>query len=51
MENIKIIKTKLDSNTKKTQGELRFFEQNSSCPTCMQNIPEEFKLVEINKKL
>jgi len=50
IENIKIIKTKLDSNTKKTQGELRFFEQNSSCPTCMQNIPEEFKLVEINKK-
>ena len=50
IDNIRAIKSRLDSNTKKTLGELNFFQQNSSCPTCMQNIPEEFKVVEISKK-
>ena len=50
IEKIRDIKSKLDSSIKKTRKEIEFYEQNDSCPTCRQNIPEQFKVVEINKK-
>lgn len=50
VEKIRDIKQKLDSNVKKTRKEITFYEVNDNCPTCQQNIPQEFKLVEINKK-
>ena len=50
IEKIRDIKGKLDSSIKKTRKEIEFYEQNDSCPTCRQDIPEEFKTVEITKK-
>jgi DNA repair exonuclease SbcCD ATPase subunit len=50
MEKIKDIKSKLDTNIKKTRREIVFYEQNDSCPTCQQDIPSHFKSVEIEKK-
>lgn len=50
IDKIKDIKTKLDSNIKKTRREITFYEENDNCPTCYQNIPGDFKLVEIGKK-
>jgi DNA repair exonuclease SbcCD ATPase subunit len=50
IDKIKDIKTKLDSNIKKTRREITFYEENDNCPTCHQNIPGDFKLVEIGKK-
>ena len=50
LENIREIKNKLDTTIKKTTKEIVFFEENPSCPTCQQSIPEEFKIYELNKK-
>lgn len=50
IENIRDIKNKLDTTIKKTQKEIVFFQDNPSCPTCQQSIPEDFKLQELNKK-
>ena len=50
IESIRDIKNKLDTTIKKTNKEILFFEENPSCPTCQQAIPEEFKLHELNKK-
>lgn len=50
IDKIKDIKTKLDTNIKKTRREITFYEENDNCPTCHQNIPGDFKLVEIGKK-
>lgn len=50
IEKIKDIKNKLDGNLRKTRKEIAFYEDHDSCPTCQQNIPDEFKLVEIQKK-
>lgn len=50
MDKIKDIKSKLDANIKKTKREIVFYEDNDSCPTCQQDIPVEFKNVEIEKK-
>ena len=50
IDKIKDIRNKLDSNVKKTRKEIVFYEDHDSCPTCQQDIPETFKLVEIEKK-
>lgn len=50
IDRIKDIKGKLDSNVKKTKREITFYEENHSCPTCSQEIPDSFKMIEINKK-
>lgn len=50
IEKIKDIKSKLETNAKKTKKEIVFYEDHDSCPTCQQDIPESFKLVEIEKK-
>lgn len=50
IEKIRDIKTKLDSNIKKSRKEISFYEENDNCPTCHQNIPGDFKQVEIGKK-
>jgi DNA repair exonuclease SbcCD ATPase subunit len=50
IDKIKDIKSKLDSNVKKTKREITFYEENHTCPTCSQDIPDSFKLVEIKKK-
>lgn len=50
IDKIKDIKTKLDTNIKKTRREIVFYEENDSCPTCQQDIPYDFKSVEIEKK-
>lgn len=50
IDKIRDIKSKLDSNVKKTKREITFYEENHSCPTCSQDIPDSFKLVEIEKK-
>ena len=48
---IKDIKNKLDSNIKKSKKEILFYEENNNCPTCRQNIPVDFKHMEITKKM
>lgn len=50
MSKIKEIKSKLDTNIKKARKEIVFYEENNNCPTCRQNIPADFKHVEISKK-
>lgn len=50
MDKIKDIKGKLDTNIKKTRREIVFYEDNDTCPTCQQDIPYEFKNIEIEKK-
>jgi DNA repair exonuclease SbcCD ATPase subunit len=50
IDKIKDIKNKLDANIKKTKKDIAFYQDNDNCPTCKQNIPEEFKLVEIQNK-
>lgn len=50
IDKIKDIKSKLDSNVKKTKREICFYEENHSCPTCSQEIPDSFKSIEIEKK-
>lgn len=50
IEKIRDIKTKIDSNIKKTKKEIVFYEEHDNCPTCSQNIPDEFKSSEIDKK-
>jgi DNA repair exonuclease SbcCD ATPase subunit len=50
IEKIKDIKSKIDSNVKKTHKEIAFYEEHDTCPTCSQDIPEELKTVEIEKK-
>ena len=37
------IKYKLDHKSSKAREEITFFEENDNCPTCEQNIDEEFK--------
>ena len=37
------IKYKLDHKSSKAKEEITFFEENDNCPTCEQNIDEEFK--------
>lgn len=50
IEKIRDIKTKIDSNIKKTKKEIVFYEEHDNCPTCSQNIPHDFKSSEIDKK-
>ncbi|CAB4141190.1 endonuclease subunit [uncultured Caudovirales phage] len=50
MNKIREIKNKLDSSIKKTNKEIGFYQDNHTCPTCNQDIPDEFKLSEIAKK-
>ena len=50
IDKIRDIKNKLDSNIKKSRKEILFYEDNDNCPTCHQNIPGDFKQVEIGKK-
>jgi DNA repair exonuclease SbcCD ATPase subunit len=50
IEHVKSIKNKIENNIKKTQKEIDFLNSNSSCPTCQQGIPDEFKLVQIEAK-
>jgi DNA repair exonuclease SbcCD ATPase subunit len=50
MDKIKDIKGKLDTNIKKAKKEIVFYEENDTCPTCQQNIPDNFKSTEIEKK-
>jgi len=50
IDKIKDIKNKLDSNIKKTKKDILFYQDNDNCPTCKQNIPEEFKQIEIQNK-
>ena len=50
IEHIKGIKNRLDSNLKKATKEISFLHDNSSCPTCSQQIQEEFKVIEVRKK-
>lgn len=50
IEKIRDIKTKIDSNIKKTKKEIVFYEEHDNCPTCSQHIPEDFKTSEIDKK-
>jgi len=50
IDNIKSIQSKLDNNISKTNKEVCFLHDNSSCPTCAQKIDEQFKVVEIQKK-
>lgn len=50
IEKVKDIKNKFDINIKKTNREIEFYSENDTCPTCQQDIPEDFKNVEIDKK-
>lgn len=50
IDKIKDIKNKLDTNIKKTKKDILFYQDNDNCPTCKQNIPEEFKQIEIQNK-
>lgn len=50
IDKIKDIKSKIDTNIKKTRKDITFYEDHDSCPTCSQDIPEQFKSVEIEKK-
>lgn len=50
IEKIRDIKTKIDSNVKKTKKEIVFYEEHDNCPTCSQHIPQDFKSSEIDKK-
>ena len=37
------IEAKIDTNIKKNKKELEFYEHNDSCPSCKQNITDEWK--------
>ena len=50
IDKIKDIRSKIDTNIKKTRKDITFYEEHDSCPTCSQDIPEQFKSVEIEKK-
>lgn len=46
---IKSIKEKLEISIKKSNKEINFYEENDTCPTCTQSIPDDFKEIEIKK--
>ena len=49
-----IMKSKIESNKCKHQAEVDFYKDNSSCPTCRQEIQEDFRSTEtsrLNKKI
>lgn len=50
IEKIRDIKSKIDTNIKKTKKEIVFYEEHDNCPTCSQHIPDDFKASEIEKK-
>lgn len=47
---IQDIDRKLNESIRKSSKEISFYESNDTCPTCQQEIVEDFKLVEISKK-
>lgn len=47
---IQDIDRKLNESIRKTSKEILFYAENDTCPTCQQEIVEDFKLVEISKK-
>jgi len=44
------IKDKLDMKSNKAKEEITFFEENDNCPTCEQNIDEDFKQKAIEER-
>lgn len=49
-ESMKDIKSKLDNKISNIKKEVLFFSKYDNCPTCKQQIDEEFKLTYINEK-
>lgn len=49
-EKIKKAMYTLDSQIESVQKEINFLNQNDDCPTCKQNIQEDFKKISINDK-
>lgn len=45
------IQSKLNSKIKKVSKEIDFYEEHDECPTCHQEIQQEFKQSEIDKKI
>ena len=53
-QNLSDMRTKLNNTIKKHQTEIEFYEQHSNCPTCHQEIEEQFKeskVVEFKDKI
>ena len=42
------IKSKIDARCEKVSKDIKFFEDNSSCPVCSQDIEDKFRKVKIN---
>ena len=54
IDTIRTINTKLMNSIKKSNKEVSFYENNSSCPTCRQDIAEQIRLEQVdtnNKKI
>ena len=43
-------KHKIESNRKRVNGEIEFFHDNTTCPTCKQNIDNDFKSEAIRER-
>jgi DNA repair exonuclease SbcCD ATPase subunit len=41
---------KIESNIKKNEKDIQFYEHNDSCPTCKQSIEETFKQEQVNER-
>ena len=44
------LEAKLESNVKKIEKDITFYEENDSCPTCKQNIEESFRANQVDTR-
>jgi DNA repair exonuclease SbcCD ATPase subunit len=44
------LESKIESNLKKIEKEIKFYEENDSCPTCKQGIEEHFRESQIQER-
>ena len=44
------LESKIETNIKKVEKEIKFYEENHSCPTCEQNIEPEFRDRQIEER-
>jgi len=44
------LEAKLESNVKKIEKDITFYEENDNCPTCKQNIEESFRTEQVDTR-
>ena len=47
LDKMKTLRTQIETKNKQLQSEIEFFNKHDNCPTCKQELDDDFKLLQV----